>query len=86
MNLNTISTKQLRENFDWVLTAMANNQPLTLLYRSKPLAEIKPLPQAKTLGRSFSQSQINQWLKDDRLTAKEKKQIQTIANRLLKSF
>ena len=86
MNLNTISTKQLRENFDWVLTAMANNQPLTLLYRSKPLAEIKPLPQAKTLGRSFSQAQINQWLKDDRLTAKEKKQIQTIANRLLKSF
>ncbi len=82
MNLNTISTKQLRENFDWVLTAMANNQPLTLLYRSKPLAEIKPLPQAKTLGRSFSQSQINQWLKDDQLTKKQQQQINALINRL----
>lgn len=82
MNLNTISTKQLRENFDWVLTAMANNQPLTLLYRSKPLAEIKPLPQAKTLGRSFSQSQINQWLKDDRLTKKQQQQVNDLINRL----
>ena len=82
MNLNTISTKQLRENFDWVLAAMANNQPLTLLYRSKPLAEIKPLPQAKTLGRSFSQTQINQWLKADRLTKKQQQQINALINRL----
>jgi len=82
MTLNTISTKQLRENFDWVLTAMANNQPLTLLYRSKPLAEIKPLPQAKTLGRSFSQAQINQWLKADRLTKKQQQQINALINRL----
>ncbi|MBU1322525.1 hypothetical protein KKE75_00500 [Patescibacteria group bacterium] len=82
MNLNTISTKQLRENFDQVLLAMANNQPLTLLYRSKPLAEIKPLPQAKTLGRSFSQTQINQWLKADRLTKKQQQKINALINRL----
>jgi len=82
MNLNTISTKQLRENFDWVLTAMANNQPLTLLYRSKPLAEIKPLPQAKTLGRSFSQAQINQWLKNDQLTKSQQQKINALVNRL----
>jgi len=83
MTLNTISTKQLRENFDQVLLAMANNQPLTLLYRSKPLAEIKPLPQAKTLlGRSFSQAQINQWLKDDQLTKKRQQQVNALINRL----
>ncbi|MDZ7587223.1 MAG: hypothetical protein U0946_05690 [Patescibacteria group bacterium] len=82
MVLNTISTKQLRENFDWVLQAMANNQPLTLLYRSKPLAEIKPLPQAKTLGRNFSQTQINQWLKDDQLTKKQQQKINALINRL----
>lgn len=83
MNLNTISTKQLRENFNWVLTAMANNQPLTLLYRSKPLAEIKPLPQAnRIIGRNFSQAQINRWIDNDRLTAKEQKQIDEIISRL----
>lgn len=82
MNLNTISTKQMRENFDQVLSAMANGQPLTLLYRSKPLAEIKPLKNAKTLGRIFSQAQINRWLKTDRLSQKELRRIDEIINRL----
>ena len=82
MTLNTISTKQLRENFDQVLTAMESGQSLTLLYRSKPLAEIKPLKAAKTLGRSFSQAQINRWLKADRLSPKQQQKINGLIDRL----
>ena len=48
MNI-TISTKELRENFSAVLDAMASDKTITLLYRSRPLAEIKPLPQASSL-------------------------------------
>jgi antitoxin (DNA-binding transcriptional repressor) of toxin-antitoxin stability system len=78
----TISTKQLRENFDWVLDAMNNGETLTLLYRSKPLAEIKPLIQTKPQGRNFSDAQINQWLSSDRLTKKQQLNLDAIINHL----
>lgn len=83
MSLNIISTKELRENFDQLLAAMADGQSLTLMYRSKPLAEIKPIKTASPFfGRSFSQKRINQWLENDRLTKKQQQQINELINRL----
>lgn len=83
MSLNVISTKELRENFDQLLAAMAQGQSLTLMYRSKPLAEIKPIKSKLfTFGRSFSQKQISQWLRNDRLTQKQQRQINALINRL----
>ena len=40
--MKIISVKQLRENFDQVKQAMESGQSLILVYRSKPLAEIRP--------------------------------------------
>ena len=53
MNIQTISTKQMREDFSQVKDAMENGQPLLLLYRSRPLAEIKPVRQ-KTMNERVS--------------------------------
>jgi antitoxin (DNA-binding transcriptional repressor) of toxin-antitoxin stability system len=39
----TISTKELRENFDFVKSMLASGQSLTLIYRSQPIAQIKPV-------------------------------------------
>ena len=83
MSLNIISTKELRENFDQLLAAMAEGQSLTLMYRSKLLAEIKPIqPRTNFFGRSFSQKRIDQWLENDRLTKKQQRQINELINRL----
>jgi len=82
MNTQTISTKQLREDFSSVITAMDAGKTLLLLYRSKPLAKISPIVQPKIKQRTFSQSQINQWIADDKLTPKQEKQIDAIINRL----
>lgn len=82
MNIQTISTKQLREDFMRVKTAMDEGQSLLLLYRSKPLAEIKPVQQVKQNLRLFSQKQINEWIIDDQLTTNQQKQINAIINRL----
>lgn len=82
MNTQTISTKELREDFAQVRAAMEAGQSLVLLYRSKPLAEIKPIRQSKTRVRLFSKSQIKQWIADDQLTAKEQKQINAIIKSL----
>jgi len=57
MAILTISTKQLREDFSQVKTALENGQSLLLLYRSKPLAEIKPAQKLAGL-RSFSTTQL----------------------------
>lgn len=82
MNIQTISTKELRENFSQVKAFMEAGQPLLLLYRSKPLAEIKPVRQFKTKLRTFTQKEIKQWLADDQLSQRENKQIDAIINRL----
>ena len=37
-----ISVKQLRENFDQVKKDLENGKSFVLLYRSRPLAELKP--------------------------------------------
>ncbi|MBI5356095.1 hypothetical protein HZB78_00585 [Candidatus Collierbacteria bacterium] len=85
MNIQTISTKQMREDFSQVKDAMENGQPLLLLYRSRPLAEIKPVRQ-KTINeikpRSFNLKRIQQWINDDKLTAKQQARIDEIINRL----
>jgi antitoxin (DNA-binding transcriptional repressor) of toxin-antitoxin stability system len=78
----TISTKQLRQNFNAVLDAMASGQTLTLLYRSRPLAEIKPIPRTQPIGRAFTAAQINRWLKKDSLTPQEEADINALINRL----
>lgn len=80
--LNTISTKELRENFSQVINAMASGQSLTLLYRSQPLAEIKPLPRAQSFARTFSTAQIKRWLREDRLTPTEQKEVNALIDRL----
>lgn len=82
MNIQTISTKTLREDFAQVIAAMQTGQPLMLLYRSKPLAEIRPVTQTKRTLRSFSQRQLKQWIVSDRLTAREQKQVDAIINHL----
>ena len=85
MRLQTISTKQLREAFWSVKDAMENGQSLLLLYRSRPLAEIKPVRQkttSKTKPRSFTFKQIQQWVKDDQLSTKQQSRIDEIINRL----
>lgn len=80
MNIRTISTKTLREDFAQVIAAMQIGQPLMLLYRSKPLAEIRPVKQAKRALRAFSQQQLKQWIVNDQLTASEQKQVDAIIN------
>lgn len=82
MNTQTISTKTLREDFSQVIAAMEMGQPLTLLYRSRPLAEIRPLAQAKRVLRSFSKQQLQQWISSDTLNAREQSQIDAIINDL----
>ena len=81
MNIPTISTKQLREDFSQVLEAMQAGQSLLLLYRSQPLAEIRPINPPQT-PRSFSQKQLQKWIKTDQLTSKQQQQINAIINRL----
>lgn len=82
MSIQTISTKELREDFSQVRTAMEAGQSLVLLYRSKPLAKIQPLVQPRQKLRSFSQQQLKQWIGDDQLTVKEQKQIDAIIKNL----
>ncbi len=43
MELPTISVKQLRNNFPQILKALENGISYTLIYRSKPIAQIKPI-------------------------------------------
>lgn len=49
MKTQTISTKELRENFERVKNAMARGESLLLLYRSKPLARIEPVQHTEEL-------------------------------------
>ena len=82
MNMHTISTKQLRQDFSQIITAMDAGQSLMLLYRSKPLAKISPIAKPKQKGRTFSKRQIDQWIKDDALSPKQQQQIDGIINNL----
>ena len=43
MNLQPISVKDLRENFPRVREELNNGLSYLLIYRSKPIAEIRPL-------------------------------------------
>ena len=43
MNINTISVKQLRENFGELKAGLEEGLSYLLIYRSKPIAEIKPV-------------------------------------------
>lgn len=81
MNIQTVSTKELRENFAAVRARVESGESLVLLYRSKPLAEIRPV-RRKARGRTFTQKQLRQWIADDQLTEDERKRIDTIINRL----
>lgn len=82
MNIQTISTKELREDFSQLKTAMQRGQSLLLLYRSRPLAEIKPVRQNYLKPRSFSLRRINQWIADDKLSPAQQTKINAILNRL----
>lgn len=82
MNIRTISTKEMREDFGQLRRAMQRGQSLVLLYRSKPLAEIKPIRTSGTKPRSFSQKQLKQWVADDQLSSTQHAQIDVILDRL----
>lgn len=43
MQLQTISVKELRNNFPKIIKALAKGMDYTLIYRSKPIAYIKPI-------------------------------------------
>lgn len=45
--MNIISTKQLRENFEMVKRGIEEGLSFILIYRSKPLAEIKPIKKSQ---------------------------------------
>lgn len=81
MTTLTISTKELREDFSRVKTALENGQSLLLLYRSQPLAEIKPAQKLTSL-RSFSTVQLHQWIAADQLTPQQQRRADEIINRL----
>lgn len=85
MNLQIISTKQMREDFSRVKEAMEEGRTLLLMYRSQPLAQIKPVFQKtirKVKPRFFSLKRMQEWIKDDQLTEKQRARIYAIFNRL----
>lgn len=43
MRLQTISAKELRNNFPKIISALQKGADYTLIYRSKPVAYIKPI-------------------------------------------
>ncbi|MBU1110469.1 hypothetical protein KKB83_02540 [Patescibacteria group bacterium] len=43
MEMNLISTKQLRENFPFIRDKLREGQRFLLIYRSQPLAELNPV-------------------------------------------
>ena len=43
MQTQTISVKELRTNFPKIRKGLENGKSYTLIYRSKPVAEIKPI-------------------------------------------
>ena len=81
MSIQTVSTKELREDFNSVKEALESGKKLLLLYRSKPLAELKPVKKVGKL-RVFSKKQLDKWVASDRLSEREQKQIETIIKRL----
>ena len=82
MKVQTISTKELREDFSKVKDAMEAGLSLVLLYRSRPLAEIKPMRQRIRKLRSFSSRELKKWIIDDQLTEKQQEKIDEIIDRL----
>lgn len=51
MDINTVSMKQIREDFPNIRQRLEAGEELLLIYRSQPLAEIKPV---KIKSREFS--------------------------------
>lgn len=81
MTTITISTKELREDFSRVKAALENGQSLLLLYRSQPLAEIKPAQKLTGL-RAFSTAQLRRFITADQLTPQQQRRADEIINRL----
>lgn len=81
MAVQTISTKELRENFLQVKASLEAGQSIMLLYRSKPLAELKPVSPPIWKRRIFSRKQLEGFISDDQLSEKDQNQInETIKN------
>jgi len=55
MNINTISMKQLREDFSSVKEKLEKGEELVLIYRSQPLAQISPFSKASTKNKTKKQ-------------------------------
>ena len=81
MAVQTISTKELRENFLQVKASLEAGQSIMLLYGSKPLAELKPVSPPIWKRRIFSRKQLEGFISDDQLSEKDQNQInETIKN------
>ena len=81
MAMQMVSMKDLRENFSRVKAAMEAGESLMLLYRSAPLAEIKPVRLERRL-RQFSTRQLRRWIVDDQLTPDEQRRIDALIKNL----
>lgn len=68
MGINIISVKQLRENFNKVKEGVKKGQRFLLIYRSQPLAEIKPVTK-KRKSRSKKEESIESKLEKVRKLA-----------------
>jgi hypothetical protein len=71
MNINMISTKQLRENFEMVKQGIEEGLSFILIYRSRPLAEIRPIERKET---QFGSSKVV-----NRIIEAELKQVEKLA-------
>jgi len=78
----TISTKELRQDFGKVVRALRSGQPLLLLYRSRPLANMQPVLAEPIKPRTFSKDRVRDWLKEDRLSGGQLRKINEIVKRL----
>ncbi len=55
MKVNIISVNQLRQNFALLKKAIERGESYILVYRSKPLAEIKPIQKKEEVGDNIEE-------------------------------
>lgn len=51
MSMQTISTKELREELPRIRSGLAKGNQYTIIYRSKPIARLEPVRQTSTGAR-----------------------------------
>ena len=59
MDVNTISVKQLRENFNQLKEGLEEGLSYLLIYRSEPIAEIKPVGKRRLMAQKRTKAQMS---------------------------